>query len=139
MSQQISDWYTFSHIIHGFIFFFLLQFFFPRVPVLWRLAIAVGIEAAWEIAENTPYVINAYREQALARGYVGDSILNSLLDNVSMMFGFLLALKLPWKVILVLAIAMELGVAYFIRDNLTLNVLGLIHTFDFINAWQSAR
>ncbi len=137
MSQQLFDWYTFSHIIHGFIFYVILWWIFPRMPFLWRLAIAIGLEAAWEIAENTPWVIEAYRQQALAKGYVGDSIINSLMDTVAMVAGFLLARKLPWKLILILAIAMEIGVAYFIRDNLTLNILGFIHTFDFINEWQS--
>lgn len=139
MSQQLFDWYTFSHIIHGFIFYMILKWAFPRMSVWWRLAIAVGLEGAWEIAENTPMVIEAYRQQALAKGYVGDSIINSLLDNVSMMIGFILAWKLPWKFILVIAIVLELGVLYFIRDNLTLNTIGLIHQFDFINQWQMNR
>ena len=139
MSQQLTDWYTFSHIIHGFIFYFLTWLIAPRLPVLWRLAIAVGLEASWEIAENTPWVIEAYRRQALAQGYVGDSIINSLMDTVSMMLGFVLAWKLPWKWTLVLAIAMEVGVAWVIHDNLTLNILGFFHQFDFITAWQSRR
>lgn len=139
MSQQIFDWYTFSHIIHGFIFYMVLKWAFPRMSVWWRLAIAVGLEGAWEIAENTPMVIEAYRQQALAKGYVGDSILNSLMDTVSMSIGFILAWKLPWKVILFLAIAMEIGVAYFIHDNLTLNIIGFVHHFDFIDTWQMNR
>lgn len=137
MSQQLFDWYTFSHIIHGFIFYMVLRWIFPTKSVWWRLAIAVGIEGAWEIAENTPWVIEAYRQQALAKGYVGDSIINSLMDNVSMMAGFMLAYKLPWKWTLAIAIAFELGVAYFIHDNLTLNILGFIHHFDFIDRWQA--
>ncbi len=139
MSQQLADWYTFSHIIHGFIFYGLLRLIAPRLPVHWRLAIAVGLEASWEIAENTPWVIEAYRRQALAQGYVGDSIINSLMDTVSMMLGFVLAWKLPWKWTLALAMAMEVGVAYVIHDNLTLNILGFLHHFDFITAWQSRR
>ena len=87
-SQQFSDWYTFSHIIHGFLFYLALWFFFPRMSFLARLALAVGIEVAWEIAENTPTVINHYREQALALGYTGDSILNSLSDTLAMAAGF---------------------------------------------------
>src|SRR5947207_1520666 len=138
-SQQLADWYTFSHIIHGFIFYALSWLIAPRLQVYWRLAMAVGLEASWEIAENTPWVIEAYRRQALAQGYVGDSIINSLMDNVSMVLGFLLAWKLPWKATVALAIAMEAGVAYFIHDNLTLNILGFFHQFDFITAWQSSR
>jgi hypothetical protein len=139
MSQQLFDWYSFSHIIHGFIFYLLLWTLFPKMSVWWRFAIAVGIEGMWEIAENTPWVINAYRQQALAKGYVGDSVINSLMDNVSMMFGFILAWKLPWRVIVLIAIVFEVGVAYFIHDNLTLNILGFIHHFDFIDKWQMSR
>lgn len=139
MSQQLADWYSFSHIIHGFIFYALLWLVAPRLAVHWRLAIAVGLEASWEIAENTPWVINAYRRQALAQGYVGDSIVNSLMDTVSMMLGFVLAWRLSWKWALALAMAMEVGVAWVIHDNLTLNILGFIHQFDFITAWQSRR
>ena len=138
MSQQVTDWYTFSHIVHGILFYGLLRLLLPRLPVLSRLAIAVGIEATWEIAENTPWVIEAYRQQALARGYVGDSILNSLSDTLSMMTGFALASLLSWRVTLALAVAMEVVVGYLVHDNLTLNVLNFIHRFPAIEAWQSA-
>jgi len=97
----------------------------------------MGLEIGWEIAENTPYVINAYREQALAQGYVGDSIINSVMDTFSMMLGFILARRLPVSVTVFLAILFEVFVGAMIRDNLTLNVLGFIHQFDFIHRWQS--
>jgi hypothetical protein len=139
MSQQLTDWYSFSHVVHGFIFYGVLHLIAPRLPVLWRLAIAVGIEATWEIAENSPWVIQAYRRQALAQGYVGDSILNSFMDNVSMMVGFVLAWRLPWKWTVALALAIEVGLAWAIHDNLTLNILGFVHQFDFITAWQSQK
>jgi hypothetical protein len=138
MSQQMTDWYTFSHIVHGILFYGLLRLLLPRLPVLARLAIAVGIEATWEIAENTPWVIEAYRQQALARGYVGDSIVNSLSDTLSMMTGFALASILPWRATLALAIVMEVAVGYLVHDNLTLNILNFIHRFPAIEAWQSA-
>ena len=95
MSQHLFDWYTFSHIIHGFVFYAVLRLLFPRMSVGTRLLIAMGLEIGWEIAENTPYVINAYREQALAQGYVGDSILNSVFDTFSMIFGFWFARRFP--------------------------------------------
>ena len=107
------------------------------LPVLVRLAIAVGIEASWEIAENSPWVIEAYRKQALAAGYTGDSILNSLSDNLAMMTGFALARLLPWPATVALALALEIGAAALVRDNLTLNILNFIHRFPAIEAWQS--
>ena len=137
MSQHLFDWYTCSHIIHGFIFYGILRLLFPRLSVWTSLLISMGLEIGWEIAENTPYVINAYREQALAQGYVGDSIINSVLDTISMMLGFFLARRLPVSVTVFLAIFFELFVGYMIRDNLTLNVLGFIYQFDFIHRWQS--
>ena len=136
-SQHLSDWYTFSHIIHGFLFYLGLWYFFPRMPLAWRLTLAIGIEAAWEIAENTPMVIQHYREQALAQGYTGDSIINSVSDTMSMIGGFLMARKLPVWSIIVLALFLELWVGYEIRDNLTLNIINLLHHFDFIAQWQS--
>jgi len=137
LSQQLFDWYTASHVVHGILFYGLLRLLLPRVPVVMQLAIAVGLEVAWEIAENTPWVIEAYRKQALAAGYTGDSIINSLLDTVSMMSGFALARLLPWQATVALVLALEIGVGYLVRDNLTLNILNFIHRFPAIEAWQS--
>lgn len=136
-SQHLSDWYTFSHIIHGFVFYAVLTFFFPRMPVLWRLVLALGLEVGWEVMENTPWVINQYREQALAQGYMGDSILNSVSDTLAMFVGFLLAWRLPVWLTVAFAIGLELFVGYAVHDNLALNVLNFIHQFDFVVRWQS--
>ncbi|MEK7156920.1 MAG: DUF2585 family protein [Patescibacteria group bacterium] len=136
-SQHLTDWYTFSHIIHGLLFYFGLWYFFPRMGVWKRLFFAVGIEVAWEIIENTPMVINHYREQALAQGYTGDSIINSIFDTFAMIGGFILAWRFPIWAVIALALALELYVAYMIRDNLALNVLNLIYQFPSIAAWQS--
>jgi hypothetical protein len=138
-SQQLSDWYTFSHIIHGFIFYLALWFAFPRMSVLQRLALAVGIEVAWEIIENTPTVINHYREQALAQGYTGDSIINSLSDTCAMILGFIFASRAPVWTTIALALGLEIGTAYWIRDNLFFNVVGLFHPFDFVARWQAGN
>ena len=136
-SQHLFDWYTFSHIIHGFIFYALLRWIAPRTPVSIRILYAMGIEIAWELLENSPIIIDRYRATALAQGYSGDSIINSLSDTLSMMFGFILAWRLPlWSVIL-LALAMELVVGYLIRDNLTLNVIALVHPVQALSHWQS--
>lgn len=137
MSQHLFDWYTFSHIIHGFIFYGVLKLLFPKMHVLTRLLIAMGIEVGWEIAENTPYVINAYREQALAQGYTGDSIINSFFDLLSMIFGFFFALRMPVWLTVFMAVLFEFAVGAVIRDNLTLNILNFIYQFDFIHNWQS--
>lgn len=136
LSQQLFDWYTPSHVVHGILFYGLLHLVLPRAPVLVRLAIAAGIEGAWEIAENTPWVIDAYRKQALAAGYVGDSILNSLLDMLAMTTGFVLARLLPWKATVALVLVLEIGAAVLVHDNLTLNVLNFIHRFPAIETWQ---
>lgn len=136
-SQHLSDWYTFSHIIHGFIFYFVVQFLFPRLPFAPRLLLATGLEVGWEILENTPLVIDLYRQQALAQGYAGDSILNSLSDTLVMVGGFLLAWRLPVALTVALALGMELFVGYMIRDNLVLNIVNFIYPFEFLYYWQN--
>src|SRR3989344_7022491 len=136
-SQHLTDWYTFSHIIHGFLFYLCLWYFFPRMPLGLRFLLAVGIEVSWEIIENTPMVIEHYREQALAQGYTGDSILNSVMDTVAMIAGFLMAWRWPVWAVILLAIGMEIFVGYAIRDNLILNVAGFFHQFEFISEWQT--
>jgi hypothetical protein len=142
MSQQLTDWYSFSHIIHGFIFFAVLQLVVPTVPLGARLLIAMGVEVAWEIAENSPAVIQHYREQALAAGYVGDSIVNSLSDTLMMSVGFFFASRVRARYVVALAVAFELFTATMIRDNLTLNVINLITPNDWapikaIHRWQA--
>lgn len=137
-SQHISDWYTFSHIIHGFIFYALARLLLPGSSLGARLAAAVLLEAGWEILENTDFIINRYRAGTISLDYYGDSILNSLSDTLAMIAGFFLAWRLPVWTVVSLALLIEAGLAYWIRDNLTLNVLMLIHPFDFVRAWQSA-
>ena len=136
-SQQLSDWYTSSHVIHGFLFYLALWFFFPKLPVWKRFIIAVAIESTWEVFENTPMVINHYRQQTLAQGYVGDSIVNSLSDTCAMILGFLFAWRAPIWATIGAAIGLELWVLYWIHDNLALNVLGFFWTPEFIAKWQS--
>ena len=125
-SQQLADWYSFSHIIHGFIFFGLLQLAAPHLPLPVRFLLAMGTEIAWEITENSPAIIRHYREQALAAGYVGDSILNSLSDTAMMSAGFFFASRVRARYVVPLALAFEVFTLSIIRDNLTLNVINLI-------------
>lgn len=136
-SQQIADWYTPSHIIHGMLFFGLGRLIFRGRSLVFAVALALGIEVAWELAENSPAVIDRYREQALAQGYSGDSILNSLCDTTSMLIGFWLASRLPVRATIALAVAAELFTGVMIRDNLTLNVIQLISPSPTISAWQA--
>lgn len=136
-SQHISDWYTFSHIIHGFIFYGVTWLFARNSSFATRLLAATFIEAGWEIIENTDAIINRYREATIALDYYGDSILNSVADIISMMVGFFLASRLPLAVTIGLALLMELGVGYLIRDNLTLNIIMLLWPLDAIRSWQS--
>ncbi|OGC84855.1 hypothetical protein A3F55_00015 [Candidatus Adlerbacteria bacterium RIFCSPHIGHO2_12_FULL_53_18] len=135
-SQQFFDWYTFSHVIHGFLFYWLATLLFPRLPVGARLLIAVGVEAGWEVFENTPMVIEHYRQQALAQGYIGDSILNSVMDTLSAVLGFFLAWRLPVWATVLLAAGLEGFVLYMIRDSLVLNILGFFLQPEFISKWQ---
>ncbi|MRG56292.1 DUF2585 family protein [Phyllobacterium sp. SYP-B3895] len=137
-SQHIADWYTLSHIIHGFLFYGMLWLVARRTPIGARLLIAILIEASWEIFENTDMVINRYREATIALGYVGDSVLNSVSDILFMVIGFFFAARAPIWLTVVLAIFFELLAAWVIRDNLTLNVLMLLYPLDAVKAWQGA-
>jgi hypothetical protein len=136
-SQHLTDWYTFSHIIHGFLFCGLLWLAGRRWPLGARLAAATLLEAGWEILENTDMVINRYREATIALDYYGDSVINSVSDILAMVAGFLLASRLRAWVVVVLAVTMELVVGYLIRDNLTLNILMLLHPMDSLREWQA--
>ena len=138
-SQQLTDWYTFSHLLHGVMFYGLLHLIARRVPLPVRFVIAVGLEAGWELLENTPLVIERYRQSALAQGYFGDSVLNSVSDTLAAAAGFAAASILPTRLTIVLVIVIELTVGYLIRDNLTLNIIQLLHPSQWISQWQSAR
>jgi hypothetical protein len=135
-SQHLSDWYTFSHVIHGIAFYAILWMWAGHLSLGLRFVSAVGLEAAWEVLENTPMVINRYRETTIALDYFGDSVLNSVADIVAMMAGFWLASAAPIALSLGLAVAMEIFVAFMIRDNLTLNIIMLVYPVDAIKRWQ---
>ena len=136
-SQHLVDWYSPSHFIHGLLFYGLGWLFLRRNPIGERLVMAVAIEAAWEVLENSPIIIDRYRTATIALGYTGDSILNSLSDIGFMLIGFLIARRLSVAASIILAIGLELLALWAVRDNLTLNVLMLFWPIDAIRAWQS--
>jgi uncharacterized membrane protein YiaA len=135
-SQHITDWYTFSHVIHGIVFYALLWFAARRLPPATRFVLAVLLEATWEVFENTPIVIDRYRAATIALDYYGDSIVNSMSDIGAMMLGFWIARRLPVWACVALVVVLEVMVGAIIRDNLTLNILMLIHPFETIKRWQ---
>ncbi|MEO7504538.1 MAG: DUF2585 family protein [Sphingomicrobium sp.] len=136
-SQMLADWYSFSHIVHGLLFYGALHLALPRWPVGKRLNLALMIEATWEIVENTPMMIDRYRDATIALGYTGDSVLNSLSDITMMAVGFLAARRLPVWGSVVLLVVLELIPLFAIRDNLALNILMLVHPSDTVRAWQA--
>ncbi|PLK27578.1 hypothetical protein C0V78_12285 [Novosphingobium sp. TH158] len=142
-SQHIADWYSFSHVIHGLLFYFFAHLLWRRWrwfggrPAIWALPIAVAFEGFWELLENSPVIIDRYRAVTMSYGYAGDSVVNSLSDIGFMVLGFLVASRLPAWASVALALAFELFTLAMIRDNLTLNVLMLVWPVDAIRVWQA--
>lgn len=135
-SQHVIDWYTPSHVLHGLLFYGLLWLTLRRWSVAARLVVAAGIEVAWELLENSPIIIDRYRAQTAALGYEGDSIANSVADVASCVLGFLIARRVGLWPSVALFVAAELFTLWWIRDNLTLNVVMLLYPIDAIRQWQ---
>lgn len=136
-SQRVADAYSFSHIIHGMLFYAFLWLIARRMPMKYRFVIALIIEAGWELLENSPLIINRYREVTIALGYIGDSVLNSVSDVVMAGIGFIIARYSKVWITILLIIVFELGCLWWVRDNLTLNVLMLVRPVPAIMQWQA--
>ena len=136
-SQHIADWYSLSHIIHGFLFYWGGWLFLRRLPLLWRFVIALALESGWEMLENSSFIIERYRTATISLDYFGDSIVNSVSDVAFMALGFWIAGRAPTRAVVIAAIAMELLALAVIRDNLTLNVIMLVHPIEAIKTWQA--
>lgn len=142
-SQQISDWYSFSHVIHGFLFYgaahlIWRRFGFTALSRKWALMLAVLVEGSWEILENSPIVIDRYRAVTVSWGYSGDSVLNSAADIGFMTLGFLFAARMPALLTIAVAVVFELFTLCMIRDNLALNILMLVSPVEAVRQWQAA-
>lgn len=137
-SQHLIDPYSFTHILHGILEFWLIGLVFRRVPLAWRMLIAVMIEGAWEIAENSSYIINRYREETISLEYFGDSVINSISDILCCIAGFVIAYKLRFWKSLGLFIATEIVLIFWVRDSLIINLIMLIYPLSSIKAWQMA-
>ena len=135
-SQHLFDWYTASHLIHGFLFYGATFLVMRRAALGWRLAVATLVECAWEVVENTPWVINRYRETTVSEDYWGDAVINSSADVVAMFVGFWLALRLPVWATIAIIIGFEVFTTWLIRDGLALNILMLLAPSDAILQWQ---
>lgn len=135
-SQQIFDPYSLTHVIHGAVFYGLTRLALGSPPIALCAIVAITLEAAWEVYENTDQVINRYRAATISLGYFGDSVINSFADMLACLAGVLLAWRLPTIVTVTWVVAVEVILAIWIRDNLTLNIIMLIHPVDAIRAWQ---
>ena len=137
-SQHLIDPYSITHVLHGLIEFLLIGLIFPRVPFAWRLVMALLIEGGWEIAENSSYIINRYREETISLDYFGDSVLNSISDIFCCAAGFMIAYKLRFWRSLIFFVATEMILIFWIRDSLVINIIMLIYPIDAIKIWQLA-
>ena len=135
-SQHLVDPYSFTHILHGVLEFWLIGLVFKKVPLAWRLVIAVMIEATWEVAENSTFVIERYRAATISLDYFGDSIINSMSDILCCATGFVIAYKLKFWKSLALFLATETVLIFWIRDSLLINIIMLIHPVEAIKVWQ---
>ncbi|MDQ6652863.1 MAG: DUF2585 family protein [Acidobacteriota bacterium] len=138
-SQHFLDPYSFTHVLHGFLFFWLVAWLLPRLKPIWQLTLAIAVEASWEVFENTNFIIERYRAETAALGYQGDTVVNSFGDIVCCVVGFWIARRLGFRRSLVVFAALELVLMIWIRDSLVLEILMLVLPVDALRAWQMCR
>ena len=138
-SQQLFDPYSLTHILHGFLLFWLVSLLFKNLSSTWQLSVAAILEGVWEVLENTSYVINRYREQTAALGYTGDTVVNSLGDLLCAIAGVVIARKLGWFRSLIVFLLFEVVLLLWIRDSLLLQILMLIYPVNALKVWQMCR
>lgn len=134
-SQHLVDPYAFTHVLHGIGFWWILRLVAPRWSVWWQSLATAVLEAAWEVWENSPFIIERYRQTA-AQGYLGDTVFNGVGDLLACVAGFWIAQRIGWRWSIALFVATEIVLALWIRDGLLLNVLMLIWPIEAIKAWQ---
>ncbi len=135
-SQHLLDPYTFTHILHGVMFFWITGLILSRVNIGWRFFIAILAEATWEVFENSSFIIEKYRENTASLDYFGDSIMNSVGDVLACAVGFWIAYKLGWWRSLIFFVFVEISLLLWIRDSLLLNIAMLVYPLDGIKHWQ---
>ncbi len=135
-SQHLLDPYTFTHILHGVLFFWLTGLIFSKLSIRWRFSIAIFVEAAWEVLENSSFIIEKYRENTASLDYFGDSIVNSVGDLLACAVGFWIAYKVGWWRSLIFFVLVEIALLIWIRDSFLLNIVMLIYPLDAIKYWQ---
>ncbi len=135
-SQQLLDPYSFTHVLHGFLFFWLIALLFRRLTSSWQVWLALLLEGAWEVFENTRFVIDKYRTETAALGYTGDTIVNSIGDLLCAFAGFMIARKLGLRRSLIVFVLVELFLIVWIRDSLLLQILMLVRPVEAIKLWQ---
>ena len=138
-SQQLLDPYSLTHVLHGFLFFWLITLLFRRMPRAWQFWLALLLESAWEVFENTSFVINKYRTETAALGYQGDTIVNSLGDLSCALLGFVIARQLGVRRSLILFVLIEAVLIFWIHDSLLLQILMLVRPVEAIKLWQMCR
>jgi hypothetical protein len=138
-SQQFLDPYSFTHILHGFLYAWLLLLIVPRLTAAWQFWCAVTLGSLWELLENSDFIINRYRTETAALGYQGDTVVNSLGDILCCMLGFIIARRLGFRRSLLVFVGSELVLLIWIRDSLLLEILMLIRPVGALKAWQMCR